>query len=67
MCKTELREAGESVDELGLENPLKFLLPGLSHLVADDKPRAIVKSCLPQLLLEYMTTLYTSLSTMRYT
>lgn len=60
-------EDGEHEDSIGigvgercLKNPLKFLLPGLSHLMADDTPRSIVKTLLPQLLLEYMTGLYGS-------
>ena len=74
MCKTHLQQQtqgqGERTDsatteERCLQNPLKFLLPGLSHLMADDVHRAIVKICLPQLLLNYMNTLYSSLSKMR--
>jgi hypothetical protein len=53
-------ERGETEGAGIVENPLKFLLPGLSHLVADNAPRAIVKTILPQLLLQYMTVLYSS-------
>ena len=66
MCEAHLqlaqeeRERGEKESTSFIENPLKFLLPGLSHLMADDTPRAIVKTMLPQLLLQYMTSLYSS-------
>ena len=66
MCEAHLqlaqgeREEREKEGSDFMENPLKFLLPGLSHLVADDTPRAIVKTTLPQLLLQYMTALYSS-------
>ena len=66
MCEAHLqlaqgeRERGEKEGAGFMDNPLKFLLPGLSHLVADDTPRAIVKTILPQLLLKYMTALYSS-------
>ena len=53
-------ERGETEGAGIVENPLKFLLPGLSHLVVDNAPRAIVKTILPQLLLQYMTVLYSS-------
>ena len=54
------RERGGTDDASVMENPLKFLLPGLSHLVADETPRAIMKTILPHLLLQYMTALYSS-------
>lgn len=63
MCRAHLQEGqaeGSSIEERCLENPLKFLLPGLSHLMAEDTPRSIVKTHLPQLLLQYMTALYSS-------
>ena len=50
----------QSKGEGVLDNPLKFLLPGLSHLVAEEGARAAVKTCLPQLLLDFMTALYSS-------
>jgi hypothetical protein len=59
MCRSHLNEnKGES--ERCLENPLRFLLPGLSHLVAEDTARAAVKTALPQLLVDFMTALYDS-------
>lgn len=66
MCRAHLQDKhtednvadNNTAEERCLENPLKFLLPGLSHLVAEDTPRSIVKTVLPQLLLEYMTALY---------
>ena len=60
--REELADSGEgSLQEQCMEDPLKFLLPGLSHLVADDAPRAILMEArLPQLLLHYMTDLYSS-------
>ena len=61
MCRAHLQEEhaeDTTAKERCLENPLKFLLPGLSHLMAEDTPRSIVKTLLPQLLLEYLTALY---------
>ena len=40
------------------EDLLKFLLPGLSHLTAEDKPRRVLlKADLQKLLLAYMQNL----------
>ena len=63
MCQSHLHENKGGVEKC-LENPLMFLLPGLSHLVAEDTARAAVKTALPQLLVDFMTALYGT--SMRY-
>ena len=61
MCQSHLKqgqgERGEEV-ERDLNNPLRFLLPGLSHLMAEEGAREAVKTVLPQLLVQFMKTLY---------
>ena len=70
MCEALLKEGEEGsqarAGEWALDNPLRFLLPGLSHLMAEERPRACVKTTLPHLLLHYMTALNSSSQTMRY-
>ena len=69
MCQTHLNE-GQGGSERGreeekcLENPLKFLLPGLSHLMAEEGARAAVKAVLPSVLVAFMTALFDG--SMRY-
>ena len=65
MCQAHLSErqagregGGEEEDEGCLENPIKFLLPGLSHLMAEEGARTAVKTVLPQLLVDFMTAVY---------
>lgn len=60
MCRAHLQEGQATIEKRCLENPLKFLLPGLSHLMAEHTPRSIVKTHLPPLLLQYMKALYSS-------
>ena len=49
LCRTRLTQEDDDKDLL------KFLVPGLSHLTADDKPRKILlKANFQKLLLSYM-------------
>ena len=60
LCHHHLKE-GEDEDQL------KFLLPGLSHLSAEDKPRKILlKAGLQKLLLVYIQQLLPCHQTSRY-
>ena len=62
LCATQLQQS--SGENRCLENPLRFLLPGLSHLVAETEARAAVKTSLPPVLLQFLTALYSN--SMRY-
>ena len=67
LCHNLLKEAQDQLNSSSHDNnPIKYLLPGLSHLMADDKPRSCVKNILSELLLDYMTILINISPTMRY-
>lgn len=56
LCQSLLSQQDEPVDM----NPLVFLLPGLSHLVAEDTARNAVKNILPHVIIQFISSIYSN-------